>query len=101
MINSEDIGLPIQEVTVLSTTNITLHYTDGVDIKMPGLPGLISMVMERKISPVTITWEDTGQDSPMDSPGNHPDITEQTGAREVSPDLLTSFMIPTTHYLPI
>merc|ERR1712086_814152 len=91
---SADIGPPTPRETVLSTTNITQHYTDGADMLAHGPHGLTSAVMARKISPVTINMADIGQDSPEDTHGAHPSITVPTGARVESLDTPTSGMIP-------
>jgi len=92
----EDIGPPTAGETVLSTTNITQHYSSGAAIRAHGPHGLISTVTASPISPVTITSADIGLDSQEASPGAHPPITVPTGARVESPDTPTSGMMPLT-----
>ena len=92
---SADIGPPTPKETVLSTTNITQHYSNGADMLAHGPHGLTSTVMARKTSPVTINLADIGQFSPMDSHlPKKASITVPTGARVESPDTPTSGMIP-------
>jgi len=95
------IGPPTQEETVLSGTNTTQLSTDGADMPVPGLSGLMLMAMAKKISPAKTSSEDTGQDKDGDTPGDIPDTTVPTGARVVLPGIPTSLLTTTTRQLKI